>query len=1061
MKRPGIYILAAWLAVLISIGLPGVAAAQHFQCTPTETSHSVLIDDAVINGFPLEPGDEIGIMSTLNSGLCCGFATYDGNPIGISAWGDDPNTPEVDGFMSDEEMAFLLYRQNTESEYIVNLWNVEGPTSWTPDAISTIEFAWANDYDRGTGIGVPVVNVLDFGTIGDLGEEHQWYLHGGLMNVGDAPLVVLNGTAVNGSFEFTNLQNPCVLPNDHMYEFSVMCRGDSPFEDELIINTSEGPVSFDVRADIHPDGAPFHYPMPTNTGTNFSLLIEDYTVFDTPPMYGDEIAVYGATNNILAGWAFVDDYFFYDNPVGISVWGDDPNTPEIDGLLPGEQMVVEISRPTNNCWDITSIATWSGFNGTYSADGAGSATCEAEDYSELGAVQAVARGRIDFLGTKNGYSRYDYGQVNNTSTEGWVYVQPLNENPSDVFGAEFWSFTGALPPSSSGITVHRFSPDGDQTYEGSTSHKWIDANGEGVYVVEAEGVGHGDWYWYVENTGSNHSVIVENAELNGWHLDPGDEIGFITVDGDGIVRGVAGNECHFPWGAALWGDDPTTPEIDGFLAGDPIGARIYDHSHDQEFWALVEIQSGPDVWQPDGISVIDVYNIPIPWDFSVFNDQSIFENEWFDPIPLDDAIVGGLPEGWGPGGFGTMLDEIDPDSIDWTASIISEPVNGLNLECNITDDRMFNVAVPDSEWVGAQFIRLYAMDQYGQQDSVDLNYEVQQINDPPSAFDLISLPDGEEIDYQDPTLMWHSAPDVDWTNDEVTYVLQWGFDLEWPNNHSEATGTDTTFQFTEAAIMTAYREQVADSQLDELVPDEATIFWRVLANDGNDGQTISGPDEYWTFDVHINDLPSAFSLLSPADEETLAFIDPPIYTFSWEESVDPDPEANVVYNLYVDLPDFAPYMVEVNGTSEDVNFYDDAGMAPWIGYLNFSWWVEAISEGDTIQCNEPFEATVESTSGVGEELFAGIPKTFVIESIYPNPFNPSTKIVVGLAEPGFLTVEVYNMLGQKVATLAESAQDAGYKHFTFDGNHLSSGLYFVRANVPNKMNEIRRVILMR
>ncbi len=70
------------------------------------------------------------------------------------------------------------------------------------------------------------------------------------------------------------------------------------------------------------------------------------------------------------------------------------------------------------------------------------------------------------------------------------------------------------------------------------------------------------------------------------------------------------------------------------------------------------------------------------------------------------------------------------------------------------------------------------------------------------------------------------------------------------------------------------------------------------------------------------------------------------------------------------------------------------------------------------------------------------PNNFHLYPNFPNPFNPSTTIAYTLPEMGSVQIVVYNMLGKKVATLADEKQSAGLNTIEWDASSLPSGLYF-------------------
>ena len=70
-----------------------------------------------------------------------------------------------------------------------------------------------------------------------------------------------------------------------------------------------------------------------------------------------------------------------------------------------------------------------------------------------------------------------------------------------------------------------------------------------------------------------------------------------------------------------------------------------------------------------------------------------------------------------------------------------------------------------------------------------------------------------------------------------------------------------------------------------------------------------------------------------------------------------------------------------------------------------------------------------------------LPRKFEMFQNYPNPFNPQTSIKYTLPKAAQVKIEVYNILGQRVATLVDEVKKAGTHIVTFNAAKLASGLY--------------------
>lgn len=88
------------------------------------------------------------------------------------------------------------------------------------------------------------------------------------------------------------------------------------------------------------------------------------------------------------------------------------------------------------------------------------------------------------------------------------------------------------------------------------------------------------------------------------------------------------------------------------------------------------------------------------------------------------------------------------------------------------------------------------------------------------------------------------------------------------------------------------------------------------------------------------------------------------------------------------------------------------------------------------------------------------PTTFALHQNYPNPFNPSTKIRFTLPRNEFVSLRIFNLMGQEISTLLSESMSAGAHEIQWNANKLPSGVYFYRLQAGT-FTETKKLVLLR
>ncbi len=105
-------------------------------------------------------------------------------------------------------------------------------------------------------------------------------------------------------------------------------------------------------------------------------------------------------------------------------------------------------------------------------------------------------------------------------------------------------------------------------------------------------------------------------------------------------------------------------------------------------------------------------------------------------------------------------------------------------------------------------------------------------------------------------------------------------------------------------------------------------------------------------------------------------------------------------------------------------------------------------------------------TGIEDDANNPVPVHFTLEQNYPNPFNPSTTIRFSLEKSANVNLTIFNVLGQKVRTLANGKFTPGAQQVVWDGRNdagleAASGVYYYRITVDNNLTRTRKMVLLR
>ena len=108
-----------------------------------------------------------------------------------------------------------------------------------------------------------------------------------------------------------------------------------------------------------------------------------------------------------------------------------------------------------------------------------------------------------------------------------------------------------------------------------------------------------------------------------------------------------------------------------------------------------------------------------------------------------------------------------------------------------------------------------------------------------------------------------------------------------------------------------------------------------------------------------------------------------------------------------------------------------------------------IISNKTITSNDVFRFAIGNNEVINSVKDKTIPNKYYLSQNFPNPFNPTTTINYQLEKIGFVSIKVYNILGQEVTALVNEVKSPGKYNITFNASSLASGVYIYRLTINN------------
>ena len=269
------------------------------------------------------------------------------------------------------------------------------------------------------------------------------------------------------------------------------------------------------------------------------------------------------------------------------------------------------------------------------------------------------------------------------------------------------------------------------------------------------------------------------------------------------------------------------------------------------------------------------------------------------------------------------------------------------------------------------------------------------------------------------------------------------FGVEIVNGEERETATAGTLQTAEFADFVLNLSSIA-------LPETTFVAELFFSHNADSGQAHIAVE----LDVIGPMPPRPFDLFYPANGDTLDTLQ---VNFQWNPTWDPNAGGAVSYVAWIKA-DNDSVSFAINDTSLYVDFADLGFDSEWLYSNPARWWVQAISEEDTVVSAEQFEFYYREPNAIPG--FDGHnPVEFSISSVYPSPFNSSTTIRFGADRDSRTTLKAYDLTGRLVKVLFDGTPTVGWHSIAWNGGNLPSGVYVLQLESAGRYKAVKTALL--